>query len=246
MKGILFVLIVLCGCDFLTPFQAFLYAKSNKNRFISKGISIESRKINPFEQLYVIGSMDVYLLQGETPSLQVEGFEQDLKCVEIEQRGDALYISFKKKGAHFNFINKKVDIFLTVNNLTEIDLDGSINLTTENEFHLDKVKITSKGATKAVLGLNVQDLNIDLKGAAHVTLNGYAQNQTINIEGSGDYKANKLLSGSANVNIYGDGSAYLDVERDLNVKMYGNGNVHYKGHPSVQSQSYGAGKVKSL
>lgn len=222
-----------------------LEAKSKSNRLISRGMSAQSYTINPFEQLSISGTMNVFIKQGEKYHLQVEGNESDLENIEVRQTDNALYVGIKKKPG-FTFISKKVDVFISTPTISEITLNGSVNVATENEFHVDLLKITSNGSGNANLNLNTKDLEVNIKGSSTVLLSGYTQNQNVNVAGSGSYKANKLLSGSANINIFGSGTAYLDVERELNVKAFGSGNVIYKGNPTVQSQTYGSGRVKAI
>ena len=226
-------------------FTTQLHAKGSKTRLISRGVSTETIHIEPFKELSIGGSMNVYLTQGDKTLLQIEGGEADIHNIEVRQKGNTLSIGIKKKSG-FTFITKRIDVYITTPTFSEINLKGSTRLLTDNQFHLERVKITSCGSAKMVMGLNAQDLDINIKGSGHIALSGYAQNQTVNVSGSGSYKANKLLSGSANINVYGSGTAYLDVERELNVKVYGSGNVLYKGNPSIQSQSYGSGKVKAV
>lgn len=222
-----------------------LHAKGNRSRLISRGVAVVTKKITPFSELSVAGSMNIHLIQGSKTSLQIEGSEADIQLINVSQKGDSLMINTKKKSG-FTFITKKVDIYITAPSLSEIYLKGSVHLSTDNQFHLDNAKITSCGSAKMIMALNAKDLEVNIKGSGQITLNGYAQHQTVNVSGSANYKANKLLSGSANINVYGSGTAYLDVERELNVKVYGSGNVLYKGNPLIQSQSYGSGKVKAI
>lgn len=222
-----------------------LFAKGNKTRLMSRGNAAVTHKISHFDTLSVRGGFNVYLSQGDKPQFRIEGNEADLDQVSFEQHGKTLNLSLKKKSG-FTFIDRKLDVFITTNTLSHVDLKGSVSLTGENEFHVDDLDITSRGSGRIVIGVNAQNLNVNLKGSSSVVLTGYAQHQNVSISGSGNYKANKLLSGSANVNVHGSGTAYLDVERDLNIKVYGSGNVLYKGNPSIQSQSYGSGKVKAI
>lgn len=222
-----------------------LFAKNNKTRLLPRGSSAITHKISHFDTLSIQGAFNVHLSQGEKPQFRVEGNEADLEHVNIEQHGKTLNVSLNKKSG-FTFLDKKLDVFITTNNLTHIDLKGSVSLISENEFHVDDLNIVSKGSGRIIIGVNAQNLNVKLKGSSSVVLTGYAQHQDVSIAGSGSYKANKLLSGTANVNVHGSGTAYLDVERDLNIKVYGSGNVLYKGNPSIQSQSYGSGKVKAI
>ncbi|MCH9632962.1 MAG: hypothetical protein S4CHLAM6_13090 [Chlamydiae bacterium] len=225
--------------------NSLLYAKGSRTRTISRGVCVQSKKIEPFSELVMTGSMNVYLTQGTETSLQIEGSEADIKLIEVVQKGDNLMIKTKNKSG-FTFITKKVDVYITTPSLSEVNLKGSVHLSTDNQLHLDKAKILSSGSSKVTMSVNAKDLEVDVKGSGHITLNGYAQHQTINVYGSATYKSNKLLSGSADVNLYGSGTAYLDVERELNVKVYGSGNVLYKGNPLIQSQSFGSGKVKAI
>lgn len=222
-----------------------LEAKNKSNCLISKEISTQSYTVVPFEQLTISGSMNVFVKQGEKCNLKIEGSESDLENIEVKQKAGALYIGIKKK-SDLTFMSNQVDVFITTPIIAEIILNGSVSVTAENEFHLDVFKVVSKGSGNVNLALNAKKLEVNIKGSSKVLLSGYVQHQNVNIAGSGSYKANKLISESANASVFGSGTAYLHVERELNAKAFGSGSIVYKGSPTIQSQTYGSGRIKAV
>jgi len=70
--------------------------------------------------------------------------------------------------------------------------------------------------------------------------------QEISISGGGNYKARRLESEEAYVNISGLGNATIRVSDMLDVHISGGGNVDYFGSPDVTSDVSGLGNIDKL
>ena len=85
------------------------------------------------------------------------------------------------------------------------------------------------------------EAKISGSGSVHVV--GDVEVQTINISGSGSYKAEKLISDFADVNVSGSGQANLSVSDELSVVISGSGSISYAGYPDIYKQISGSGKI---
>ena len=72
---------------------------------------------------------------------------------------------------------------------------------------------------------------------------GDVEAQKIQLNGSGKYHAEALVSDFAAVSVTGSGSVKLSVSEDLQVKITGSGNVTYDGYPDVTRNISGSGKL---
>lgn len=222
-----------------------LFAKKNKSRLNAKDYVVQKLKINPVTHLSISGPFIVHLKQGNCSNLMIETNESDLNFVKIQQSGEKLKIKLDKT-INWVRINQKIDIFITTQDLSMIDLKGAAIIVGQSCFKTDHLKISARGPGELTLGIEVEKLNVAIRGSGLVKLTGFAKHQDIEVAGSGKYKATELESETADINVKGSGYSYLNVEKELNVKVYGSGNVIYKGSPSIQSQAYGSGKVKAM
>ncbi len=74
-------------------------------------------------------------------------------------------------------------------------------------------------------------------------MDGKADEQEINILGSGTYQAKDLESKVVKINVAGAGSAIVNVSEELDAEISGVGSVEYIGDPTVKQDVNGAGQV---
>ena len=211
---------------------------------------LETIKVQEFDiidakNLTVFGPFNIYLSQGPSPSLRFEGSKEILDKVCIDQSNEQLTVNYQIK-SKLGFLGKKVSMFLQMPSLKEIRLHGNVQLIGESEFYGESLYISLHGLGKVTLAVHLKSLDAELNGNGNFLIAGSVQNQYVNINGDGHYKADKLQNESSNIILQGLGNAYLNVSKDLNAKVYGTGNIYYKGFPKVNCQSYGPGDVKPI
>ena len=64
-------------------------------------------------------------------------------------------------------------------------------------------------------------------------LSGKADSQAVEVNGSGDYEATDLKTGTATINVAGSGDCDLAVSETLVANVSGSGDVSYYGKPTV-------------
>ncbi len=74
-------------------------------------------------------------------------------------------------------------------------------------------------------------------------MDGKADEQEINILGSGTYQAQNLRSKESTIDVAGAGSAVVNVSEELDAEISGVGSVEYIGDPTVKQDVNGAGQV---
>ncbi len=72
---------------------------------------------------------------------------------------------------------------------------------------------------------------------------GEADEQEIDISGSGDYRAEGLDSKLVKIGVSGAGSAIVNASEELDANVSGAGSVEYVGDPTVEQDVSGAGRV---
>lgn len=94
--------------------------------------------------------------------------------------------------------------------------------------------------------LTVEELAVYLNGAGNVEVAGQVVEQGVFFNGFGVYRAAKLESQRAVVEVNGAGSVTLWVTDTLDVRISGAGNVEYYGDPEVTKNISIVGRLVSL
>jgi len=204
-----------------------------------------------FSGLHFQSVGEVFLVQGDTCSIKMEGSEALLQKVQTEIKDDLLVITFSSdikdwSSLHWITQEHRIQYFITVKTLTQVNLAGAASIQAE-KLTGDKLAIDHSGAGEMVLkGLRYDELDVHVGGLGEIRLEGEARSQLVNLSGAGSYKAEDLKSQEANVSLSGAGSARVWVEGELNASLSGAGSIKYKGNPQVEKINTGLGSIKPL
>jgi hypothetical protein len=203
----------------------------------------ETREVGPFTQLEVSGSMDVYVTQGSSSTVTLEGEDNILPEVELVEEGDKLEVRYRR---NTNIRTRRdVKVYLSAKTLEGVELSGSGDVELSGIFNTPSpvhIGLSGSGDVKGVF--NAPEISLDLAGSGDIELKGETRDVTISLAGSGNCNASALLAETADVNIAGSGNVDLHASRELKANIIGSGNVYYKGDPAVSTSKIGSGTVK--
>lgn len=196
--------------------------------------------VKNFDGIGLYFSGTVYLKQGSTYSVKVEGQQNIIDNIETEVEGDYWKIKFDRPVRK----HEGVKIWITMPTLTKAHISGSGNLIGESSFTgLEEVSVGISGSGDIDLELEAKAIESKISGSGNIELGGSSGSFSIKISGSGDVKAYDLNTGSCNVRISGSGDCQVDVSEQLEVSISGSGDVYYKGRPKVKAKVSGSGDV---
>ena len=98
----------------------YLAAQTNKQSY-----KVNSELSGTFDQLSVKGSITLYLLQGDEPSLLIHGKKRIVKQVKTSINNRILSIS-----KNYSLNDERVNVYLTVTNLVRINTSGNVIIET--------------------------------------------------------------------------------------------------------------------
>jgi Putative auto-transporter adhesin, head GIN domain len=204
----------------------------------------ETRSVSGFNQIELAVSGDVYVQQGETESLTIEGEDNILPLITTEVQGSRLVIG-SKPAISINVMRSLV-FHITVKDLRGLKISGSGNFNV-GQVQTSDMDLQISGSGQISLdGLTAQSLNASIGGSGTIQVSaGSVAKQSIEIPGSGNFNAGQLQSQTAMVRLDGSGNATVWVTDRLNVAVNGSGNVDYYGSPQVSSTINGSGNVQS-
>jgi hypothetical protein len=236
MKANLFILVLLLA----------LIVQSctlNFNRKSEDSIS-DSRDIDGTSKLKVSGIFNLYLSQGDKPSLRIEGDEELTKKLKVTQKGDWLELDFEKVNENFFKRNSKVDVYLTLSQLDEFVFDGVGNIKTETPLEVDDIIIKGDGVGNLNLELQANTIKAVFSMLGNINLKGRVNAIGLSNDGLGNVDASDLIAQNMNLKTSGIGRVAVHCEGDLSIIVDGIGAVSYTGNPNVIEENInGIGKV---
>lgn len=185
----------------------------------------------------------IHLQNGATPSVQLSGYENLVKAVKTEVRGNTLYISIPEST---NFeTDKDVVADITMPAIDDLSLTGSADVDIKGNLTGSNFSLAITGVSDVLAeNISVSNFDVDITGAGSLKVeNGNVQKANYTVTGSGDINAFPLRVADVKTTVSGAGDIELHAEKKLEVSISGAGDVHYKGHPTINSETTGAGSL---
>lgn len=209
---------------------AILITSCSKERLMGEGqIITDNRTIiatSGLETVKVNGSSSLHIIYGRDYKLEVKGYGNLVTALSTELKNNILTVEFPN---HYNVRNDNTEVFLTMPNLPNLYLNGSINAYTSGDFP------------------DQSDLFFKISGSA--TLNaGFikVKRLNVNISGSADLNVVNVITKSADISISGSGKIKATVSDNLKASISGSGEILYIGNPVVDSKISGSGKITRI
>jgi len=204
----------------------------------------ERREASNFDSVTLLGSGEVIIVQDGEESLTIETDDNILQYITSEVSGGTLILAFEPGTA--NISPTKLTFTVGVDDLVGASVDGSGDIVAGSlETGSLDVDISGSGMVK-IDNLTAEELTVVIEGSGDAELAGQVKQQTVNIDGSGEYRAGDLRSDSATVNVDGSIGAIVWAVKTLNVTINGSGSVGYYGSPSVSYSEEGSGSLNSV
>lgn len=199
----------------------------------------EERACEPFSEIVLKGHADLIISKGQTNQLLVETEKGSHKNVKTKFYNNELIIETNNK-----LFSDPVVIYITMNELEEIDLKGSGDIELKDKFSGEEFELDISGSGDVMLMLDYKEVEIDIAGSGDVDATGEAEELAIDIKGSGDVDCFKLKSKVCLIDIKGSGDTKVWAEDTLNIKIFGSGDVQYKGDPkNLVQKTFGSGDI---
>ena len=205
-------------------------------------IKTQTRDVKAFKSISISGGYEVYLQKGNKEALTVEADENLLPIIISEVKDSVLNVYNQNTILR----SKKQKLIITCPNLSSIDLSGATDLKGDSCFVLNNLKIDVSGAAKIDLNVMVNELTTEVSGSAELIFSGKAKDFTTSLSGAGKIRGEKLEAKNCSIEISGMGEAKVNVSDKLDVTISGMGEVEYIGNPEINQSISGAGKVKKM
>lgn len=227
-----------------TVFNAPLSAQNWwKNGMRGEGPKVtKTLNLDNFNAVGLSLSADVYLKQGNSQQVTIEGQENIINNIVTDVSGNYWKIKFDRPVRNHDGIK----IYITIPTLTKAYISGSGGIFGQTKFTgLNELYLGISGSGDLELDFDASSTESKISGSGDMKLGGSTNDLAITISGSGDISAYDLSAQSCNIRISGSGGAKVDVQENLEVRVSGSGDVYYEGRPRLSSKISGSGDVTS-
>ena len=194
-----------------------------KNNIQGSGnIISESRELNNFTSIILLGSIDVNIKTSESNNCVVVADDNLIPYIKTEVVNNKLNISLNESYSS----EEKLVVNINTPNYDEVSLSGSGNIN--------------------ILDFKNNNLSLNISGSGNITGNGEVETLVVKINGSGNLMSKEIKSKFATITINGSGDAEVFASDSISAKINGSGNIKYFGNPeNVDSIINGSGDINS-
>lgn len=209
----------------------------------------QDRKVDPFTEISLRISANVYLEQGPKHSLSIVAKPSTLDEIITEVKDGKLIIRFPNKDFFWKtFQPGEITIHITAPEISGLGISGSGDIIAEDELKTKSMELAVSGSGNIKLSeLNAERVKAAISGSGDIIVagNSAAQDLSVTISGSGNFKGINYSSDDVSVKIAGSGNVGIEANKNLYVRLAGSGNVTYKGKPMIDQSIAGSGSVRS-
>ena len=199
----------------------FIKNNLTKNKIQGSGnIISESRELNNFTSITLLGSIDVNIKTSESNNCVVVADDNLIPYIKTEVVNNKLNISLNESYSS----EEKLVVNINTPNYDEVSLSGSGNIN--------------------ILDFKNNNLSLNISGSGNITGNGEVEILVVKINGSGNLMSKEIKSKSATITINGSGDGEVFASDSISAKINGSGNIKYFGNPeNVDSIINGSGDI---
>lgn len=194
----------------------------------------EKRDVGSFNGVKSMLPANLYVVQDGTNTLEIEAYENLFEIIETSVSNGILNI--KATRSIRTFLKKSINIYVSMDKITELVIAGSGKLIGRTEINSDVLRLANSGSGKMDLNVKAVQLSTTLSGSGTINLKGTATEHDLKLSGSGRINAYNLTTEKTAALIAGSGSAYVNASKELSSKVSGSGRIRYKGKPKIISQ----------
>jgi hypothetical protein len=203
-----------------------------------------TRPVGYYDAVSAGGEFEIYLTQGPTEDIKLEGQANVLTELSTQVKNNKLIIKYEKNRIK---INKPVKIYLTTPKLSGISVSGSNTVRGVTDWQVTDLNLDATGSSNIHLNVKgAHHIDTHTSGSVDMVLNGDATSHDLDISGSGNIKAFGLITKEADIKVSGSGKCEVSVTNRLQAKISGSGKVRYKGSPVVSTNISGSGSVSQV
>ncbi len=211
--------------------------KMEKNGLVGDGIKSNAQstddydfgnKYQDFSRVHIDGKIKIEITQGKEFSTKLEGRDQYLRKVEVQQFDDVLKVSTTLKNT-----SSPVRLYITMPTLTEVDLENTDDAKLTG-FKEETMTIRSENYRSDIkANIDVEDLTVKLNGRNELDIRGKGKKLKAYLDNRATLDAERFAVDIADIKGDDRSKAKLAVSDTLRQRLDGRSTVRVDGEPVV-------------
>lgn len=204
----------------------------------------ETREVSDFNQVEMQGGGTLYLVQGDTESLEIEAEDNIMPYLRSRVIDGRLILDFDDTPRKAFSTTRTIKYHLTMKDIQGLSISGGGDIEAGPIVSEALTLNLSGGGDLKINSLTAEKLLVNVSGGGDIhILNGNVQEQGLQISGGGQYDAADLQSQTTTASVSGGGELIVWVEDTLTANISGGGNLYYYGSPILNSSISGGGDI---
>lgn len=201
--------------------------------------------VTDFDKVQVEGPFEVVLSTGKSPSAMAVGSASALDRVTVETIGRTLRVKPNRAawGGYPGEGPGPVKLMLTVHQVRSATVSGAGSLDIDRVNGM-RVDLGLSGSGRLSVGkLEADVAGANVVGSGRMTLGGAVKSFQANVQGSGDLRAEGLMTHDAQIFAESSGLIEVAAKNSAKVRSTGSGDLVVLGSPACTVQALGSGRV---
>ena len=210
-------------------------------------LTTQTRNVSGFERVQVDGAGELIITQGEEESLEIRAEDNIIDELTSDVSNGTLVLGYRDNFLRNSIIpTERITYTLNVIDLSEVTINGAADLEID-ALETGSLVLEINGAGQVSIDQFTADsLSVQISGTSTIEIAGQVADQSITIDGAGNYQAGDLETNRTTVNINGLGNATVWAVETLDISIDGGGNLRYYGSPNVTQDINGVGDIDNL
>jgi hypothetical protein len=210
---------------------------------LGKKLVQQGESIPASDSIKMTGHGQLFINQSVKQNLTLEVDEKVRPLIEIAVKEGVLYIDLKATKEHPIEDTTKINYYLNINELKNIEVSGAISIFIPEGLKSNTLNLNIKSARDSELNLKVERLIANIAGTGKVKASGTAKTQEVVLSGAATFNGRKLKGQEGSITIKGAGVATMNICDHLTVDISGLGEVEYCGSPKLIKKIVGTGTL---
>lgn len=205
-----------------------------------------TRSVSYFHSIQMNDNVNVYLVQSDSCTLELESGKNLMNQVVTEVTEDSVLVIGNNNTCNWvRSYSKPINVYLNFVELKHIEYRSVGDVSSADTLRLDSLQIDiyeGAGMIDLILRTHICEANLHY-GTVDVTLKGRSDANVFYQLGAGKIDASELLSGNVYLRNWSSNNMLIWATNFLSVEIKGLGDVYYRGNPGIDASLLGEGEL---
>ncbi len=188
----------------------------------------ETRNVDIFTKIAFRVPGKLYIKQGPTQKVELQGDKDVLSKIETEVNGGRLSIGREERNwGMWDRDDNKITVYITVKDIEGISVSGSGDAISEGVLKTGDLELNVSGSGNLEVEVNATgEMEANVSGSGNIDVKGSCQAFASKVSGSGNVKFAATITERADVNVSGSGKIMASgTAREIKATISGSGEV---------------------